>query len=255
MFRRKLNADAPLSSGFALQSGESGCCDDNTTVCKYANTRVEDTVTGINYVDENGDTQLAALAAATSNLAQGDLVKAITAALKAKGITPDTEQPNINIFLNAEEAPDTVTLEIFSAVELVSIVYTVGGTIALTKTCVENVVCRYKLSIPEDADVDLTIDDEVVSNVQAINNLDTATTPGTTATLSAISAAFQTALVALYAGDFKQIVTKYDASKDAAERYTVYFWLYSRDHKPTANIEAAGAESIALCECRRDYTA
>lgn len=254
-FRRKLNPNAPVDKGLQLQSGQSGCCDDDGVICKYGHTRVADTLVGINYVNADGDTELIDISPAVATTSAGAVVKAITNALKSVGITTDEDQPNVNHFLNAEEAPDTVTIEIFSGVELVSIVYGTGGAQAFTQTCVENVVCRYKLKIPQDADVDLTLDDEVTTNEQTIANLDTNTSAGATATLSAISAAFQTALAALYAADFKQIVTKYDATAEVAERYTVYFWLYTRDNKPEANIEAAGYESIPLCECRRDYTA
>jgi hypothetical protein len=239
-YLNKLNAEASDKNVLQLTEGNSGCCPESLTICKYSLVidAIEDIDT-LTYKDKDGNNatvEIGFLAAED----EGDLVTKLDTALRSIGLVADGVLPHINVFFTDVASPAMI-IEIFTSAELVNLIST-SGTEAFVQECSETVLCCYKVSVTPEDGMALELDDTVLESPGSIN--------GDFGDMATDEAAFttevETELDTLYGDDYARLQVIVNNETD---KYDVTFWLYSR-HKPTLE-----GTAIALCGCRRDYVA
>lgn len=247
-FRFKKNLVA--NSNFSLQVGETGCCpEDGVDVCKYSVNFEADgtTITGITFEDSDGNSVTKTLTTPVDEDDPTAINKALTELFYDNGLITDGVAPDIYVF--TEDLAGTVytTIEIYAANVFTNLVRTSDPTNAIEQECAKTLACRYETEIDEGADIDLVIDDLILQDPQSIANLDATGSVDSPLVADAV----HTALAALYSDKFKRVKVTYNST---TSKYKIQFWLRGTQ-SPTFDVEAAGAEEIAVCECIRDFEA
>lgn len=228
---RKSNLQTSSNNLLQLAENGTGCCGETATPCKYyAQIDLED-VTAITYKDKDGANAVAAVVFTPGDA--GDLATAIDTALRNAGMFTDQVIPHIQVAVADGTADDgTVSIEIFSNVELVNIIST-SGTTAFDQHCDQTTACEYRfgLTAEDGMDVDITDTDEDTT-ASAING-----DFGTPATdegdyVDEVIAAFNTAYGA---GTVKQVWAAYN---DVTGMYDTRVWLYGRHHPVLGEVAA-----------------
>lgn len=144
MYKEKLNPDANAKNLLQLNKGESGCCGESATACKYVFAGVTGTFNQM--IVKNADGNNVTYSASPA-LSEPEAIRSwIHENLVAAGLIDVTDEYS-NIIV---KSPFN-TIEVISQRDIVSVRYA-ATTVAAVKKCVASSVCKFSVFVAYDTD-------------------------------------------------------------------------------------------------------